>query len=399
MNVAEFQEICRYIGFDQPAADRVASLAPHVLPHAQRIVEAFYELLEADPKARAVFTGGQEQMQRQRESLHGWLRELFIGEYDETYFRNRLRIGRAHLRVGLPQHYMIAGMHVLRRELMSVLRESGIDHESDHARALAKLLSVELAVMLGSYKETHTRRIREHEREAVEAKLTRAEHLAELGQLAVSLAHEIKNPLAGISGAIQIIRESLGSEHEHARIMDEMLAQIIRLDDVVKDLLLYARPSDPRFESCNLDDVIQSTLMFIRKESAANGVHISYHPNGNAAIVQADPAKMGQLLLNLTINAVDACEHGGEVAIALESSDHSMCVTIRDTGQGMDDETRERVFEPFYTRKPKGTGLGLSICSSIVESHGGEIRLESTPGKGTTVIIELPLEQERPLPL
>ncbi len=396
MDYAEFEDFCRYVGFDGVAAARVAQLAAYVSPQTNRIVDVFYAILEKNPKALAVFTGGRQQIQKQKIRLAGWVDELFDGTYGQSYFENRLRIGQAHVRVGLPQHYMVAGMEVVRSEIGDILRENKIPARDERVLALMKLLSVELAIMLGSYKESHTARIRENERDAVEAKLTRAEHLAKLGQLAVSLAHEIKNPLAGISGAIQVIRESLGKDHEHAHIMHEVLAQIMRLDDVVKDLLLYARPNSPRFESCDLDHVVRSTLVLMREEPAAQNVDIAYTPVDQPVRLEADPAKMGQLMINLIINAVDACRHTGRVTVDMQVRTDVISMTITDTGQGMNATTLDRAFEPFFTCKPKGTGLGLSICKSIVDAHAGSIQITSEVGDGTRVSILLPRQQESP---
>jgi signal transduction histidine kinase len=156
------------------------------------------------------------------------------------------------VQVGLPQQYMFAAMQVVWEELERGIRRQGVKDAAAKLASLHKLLTLELAVMLDSYKQSYSEQIRQTEREAVQERLTEARHLAQIGHLAASLAHEIKNPLAGISGAIQVIRDSMKPNEPHRPILDEVLRQVIRLDGTVKDLLVNARPKPPRFRPCRI---------------------------------------------------------------------------------------------------------------------------------------------------
>lgn len=395
MNNLSFNKMKKSMGFLDEDARHVRSLAKFAQPFIQPIVEQFYDFLLKDDNAHAIFTGGEDQIVRLRVALANWLEELFVGIYDKVYYENRLRIGHTHVRVGLPQHYMFVGMQLVWKELESRLQETTSPDIQEKLRSLHKLLMLDLTIMLDSYKDRYSEQIRETERSAVEEKLTRAEHLAEIGQLAASLAHEIKNPLAGISGAIQIMRETMSIDDPHRPILLEVLGQISRLDAVVKDLLFYARPTPPRKERASIDDIVIRVLHLLREEPAMQRLHIEQNNNQGQAIAYVDSLQIEQLLLNLLLNAAHASADEGVIELTLGQTEDHVQLIIKDHGAGMSAETIAHAFEAFFTTKAKGTGLGLSICRRIVEAHGGRIKLESEINVGTTVKIDLPCQDHQ----
>jgi len=384
------QEIVSYIGFTEADQANVRSLAHIVQPHIPSIVRRFYQVLLKHPQARQVFQGGDEQITRQQELLAKWLREVFSEAVDGRYLKARFQIGITHVRVGLPPRYMLMGMEVVWQELGRVVRGTKVSGAEDKLASLHKLLMMELAVMVQSYQISDAERIRASERDAVAAQLIRAEHLAEIGQLAASLAHEIKNPLAGISGAIQIIGAAMRPDDPHREIVREILFQIGRLDFTVRDLLLYARPSPPVPQELKMDALLQRVLVLLREEPDVRRVRVEFEPKNGQAILHADEAQMEQLLMNLIINAAHASPEGATIQVSLHELNFYTRLVVRDSGHGMKPEVIERALEPFYTTKAKGTGLGLAICRRIAEAHGGTITLDSEVGKGTTVCVELP---------
>jgi signal transduction histidine kinase len=232
--------------------------------------------------------------------------------------------------------------------------------------------------------------VRTEERNMAEEKLTRAEHLAEIGQLAASLAHEIKNPLAGISGAIQVIRDAMAPDDPQRGIIREILGQIDRLDAAVRDLLIYSRPRPPALVPCDLSAILMRVVSFMRDAPALRRVRVRCITAPDLPRVAADEGQITQLIINLLDNAAHASEEKGAVELRLESDGAEVSLRVRDRGQGMEPAVRDRVFEPFYTTKARGTGLGLPICRKIVEAHGGRIELDSQPGAGTEVTVRLP---------
>ncbi len=262
-------------------------------------------------------------------------------------------------------------------------------------------------------------------------RLARAERLATLGELAASLAHEIKNPLAGIAGATQVIADELPEADPRKEIMREMLSQVHRLDRTVRDLLAFARPGKPEVAPCDIHQVLDRVLLLLAESPEAKQVRVvrAYQPG--LPRLAADGKQLGQVFLNLILNAVQAMPGGGSVTIAtrlfeggplVESSssqlgrtrnpgnsdestsrpiDHSthraaeggwVEVAVSDTGPGIPPHILKDVFTPFVSTKRRGTGLGLSVSRRIVEDHGGRIEAESPAGGGATFRVFLPLD-------
>lgn len=387
--------IKQQIGFSDAEIEAIRTVSQYSEKLTPRLVARFYEQVLRDPEAAATFSGGEEQLARQRELLSAWLKRTFRGDFDSEQFDASVKIGKTHVRVGLPQHYMVNGIQLIWAEFEAAMREYNPAALEVAGPAYHKLLMLELAAMLEGYKETYSAEVRSNERSAVEEKLTRAEHLAEIGQLAASLAHEIKNPLAGISGAIQIMRESMEDDDPHRPIAGAILAQIKRLDATVKDLLQYARPIPPKVRPVDLDELVTRVLSVLREEPAVRNVEIVRAEPSPDHVVRGDDGQLEQLLMNLIINAAHASETGGRVEVSLSPEDDMMRLVIEDRGEGMPGDVCAQAFDPFFTTKAKGTGLGLSICRRIVEAHGGQIQLDSDVGRGTRVVIDLPLAANR----
>jgi signal transduction histidine kinase len=378
-----------YVGFNSSDGEYLRNAAQDVAPYRSAIVDRFYEAVLAHSATRAVLSSGPHEVNHLQSILSHWVETLFCGQYDSAYWDRRFEIGRTHTSVGLPQHYMFAAIEILWREFEAVLRRPEVADADAKIRALHKLLSIETAVMLESYKDSYVHRVRLAERDAMRERLMQAERLAETGQLAASLAHEIKNPLAGISGAVQVIRDATSPDDPHRPILGEVLRQIDRLDGTVKDLLIYARPKPPRFKHFDLNQIIERTLAGLSREPELRRVRLEYAGTDPLNIC-ADEVQIEQLLVNLLLNAAQASTDGALVRLTVNAGDDEFELLVEDRGQGISEELRPRVFEPFFTSKAKGTGLGLSICRKIVESHGGVIKIETAVGQGTTVAVRLP---------
>jgi len=386
---AAFKDMKNYIAFGTRDADNVRTLGAHVRPHLPAIVARFFREVQRHPRTRGVLRGGPEQVHRLREALTKWLESLFCGKYDVEYCRQHAQIGRVHARAGLPQHFMFTAMEVVWQELGQVVRDADPPDADTKLRSLHKLLTLETGIMLESYRESYAAEIRQFERNAVRERLTQAEQLAQIGHLAASLAHEIKNPLAGISGAIQVIRDGMDLEDQWRPILEEVLRQVNRLDGTVKDLLVYARPKPPRFQRCKLNRLIERVLTVLSRERDLQRVRLEY-VNSRQLPLYADEAQIEQLVMNLLHNAAHASPDGGLVRVLTTSNADGFRLVVEDQGHGMDQETWQRAFEPFFTTKARGTGLGLPICRKIVEAHGGTISIRSAVGQGTTVTVRLP---------
>ncbi|MFQ5807748.1 MAG: protoglobin domain-containing protein, partial [Phycisphaerae bacterium] len=372
-------------------AANLRSLAGQLEPNLPAIVDRFYREILRHPGARKVLTEGPAQVERLRGTLTTWLRSLFSGTYDAAYLQQRATIGRLHVRIGLPQRYVFAAMEVIRQELKRVILELDVPQADSKLESVQKLLALESASMGEAYQGAFVEQVRETERSAVQERLTQAEHLAQIGQLAASLAHEIKNPLAGISGAIQVIRDAMEANAPHRPILAEVLRQINRLDQTVKDLLVYARPVPPRFDRCNLGRVVERLMTVLKSEPAIQRVRFEHRSDHRPLpSIEADENQIEQLLMNLVLNAAHASEDGGLVTLTTQPTATGVQLEVEDHGHGMDEETCRRALEPFFTTKSRGTGLGLPICRRIVETHGGTLSIRSIVGKGTKVHVQLP---------
>jgi len=392
VSAAVFEDMKRYVRFGQQDVENLRALADPVRPHLDSVVDRFYEVILSHGGARQVLSGGERQVSSLRRHLRAWLETLFCGRYDEAYVQRRAVIGHKHVQAGLPQHYMFTAMEVVREEFERIVRSIGVPEPEQKLRSLSKLLALETGLMLESYKLSYSERIRRSERVAVQERLSRAEHLAEIGQLAASLAHEIKNPLAGISGAIQVMRAETREDDLRRPILDEILHQINRLDGTVKDLLVYARPKAPQRRACRLSSVIARVQGLLANEATFRHVRLEVADCDGLPPLQADEHQIEQLLVNLLLNAAQASKPGQVVQLHAASDGHEVTLVVRDYGVGIPREVLARAFEPFFTTKSRGTGLGLPICQRIVDMHGGSITLDSTPGEGTVVTVRLPLD-------
>jgi len=222
--------------------------------------------------------------------------------------------------------------------------------------------------------------------------MERVDRLASVGELASGIAHEIKNPLAGIAGAVQVLARSFKGDEPKQRVVKEILQQIDRLDKSVKDLLNYASPSMPRFEDCDLNEVVEKALFFVTQQPKARGVKVIKELAPDLPKGLFDAKQIQQVLLNLFLNAINALDGKGILEIKTYRSNGTAVVEVRDTGGGIPEEIIPKLFLPFYTTRDEGTGLGLSISKRIVEQHGGNLKIESKVGTGTCFYVILPIE-------
>lgn len=393
MLYAQFEELKGYVGLGPRDVNNLRSMSNALRPYFPRVLERFYEQLLKNAGAASVFTGP-EQIERHKERLLNWLAMLFEGEYDREYCRQRSEIGRTHVRVGLSQHYMFSAMEIVRQELFAAIIAAGIEDPMEKCESLQKMLSLELALMVETYKESYSDQVREVERRALGERLARAEHLAQIGQLAASLAHEIRNPLAGISGAVQVIRDGMPREDGRQPILAEILRQIERLDGTVEDLLVYARPKPPNLRRGRIEDVIERTLTLLNSEPEISRIRLERATDSALPEIDFDPDQIEQVLMNVIQNAAHASPPDQTVRVFAKKEQYGVCIVVEDRGEGMSESVMRRALEPFFTTKARGTGLGLAICNQIVTAHHGSIEIRSAPGVGTTVSIRVPFRPE-----
>ncbi len=225
--------------------------------------------------------------------------------------------------------------------------------------------------------------------------MSRAEHFATLGELATGLAHEIRNPLAGIAGVIEIVGRDLPASSPAKAVVKDVREEINQINRILTDLLGTARPRAAEMRPSDLNTTVEHAVMLARQQVLSKPIKIEFTPAENLPEVDHDSDQIHQVLLNLLLNAVQAIEGPGRVEVAVfahEDSDDAV-FTVSDTGRGIPAEHLPNIFRPFYTTKGDGTGLGLSLAKRIIEEHHGRIEVESKLGKGTTFSISLPVRQ------
>jgi len=226
---------------------------------------------------------------------------------------------------------------------------------------------------------------------ALEAHVKRVEKSAAVGEMAAGLAHEIKNPLASLSGSIQLLREEIRYDPEHDKLMKIVLREADRLSRLLSDFLLFARPKIGKLEVLNLEKVLVETVELFEKDMTCSGRRVELKiENASNLSVQMDPGHLRQVLWNLFLNAADSIDENGTIIISLYPIKRFIaCIEVRDNGRGMSEETMKLIFDPFFTTRPNGTGLGLSIVQRILASYDCQLDVESKENQGTAFFLKL----------
>ncbi|MEW6379531.1 MAG: ATP-binding protein [bacterium] len=226
----------------------------------------------------------------------------------------------------------------------------------------------------------------------MEEQVKQAEVLATIGQMSASIAHELRNPMASIRGSVQFLHDELELDEENRHLMEIILKESNRLNRIITDFLLYARPQPPNPQNCSLADIVQETVTLIQKSGEKNDrIQIVTDIAASMADVEADPGQIKQVFWNLATNACQAMPDGGTFTIRVREAEQGFClIEFADTGIGISPEGIKQLFTPFYTTKDRGMGLGLSIAYRIVEEHHGKIEVISAPGEGSNFRVFLP---------
>jgi two-component system sensor histidine kinase AtoS len=241
------------------------------------------------------------------------------------------------------------------------------------------------------------------ERKQAEEALQRTERLAVVGEIAAGLAHEIKNPLAGIKVSMEVLTRELELAKEDEEVFQRIVAEINRIETLLKDLLRYAKPPSPQFSRLDVNKIIDAAVktaeLSLRspaqdaKSRRTKDIQFVRDLGDHLPNTVADAAQLHQVILNLLLNAIAAIQERGSISVKTSAdSGDFLEISVSDTGKGIDDKDIDKIFLPFFTTKPKGTGLGLSICKRLIEQQNGTIDADRNPEGGMVFSIKLPVE-------
>lgn len=379
---ALFNELKAYVGFGPDDERRLRALKEPLTPHFAAITEAFYARIQEHPDARAALGRGEKHVGQLKGTLQRWMAELFEGPWDEAYVERRARIGRVHVQIRLPQHYMVSAMNVMRLELRARLSQL-LDEASDEGRAsrdaVQRVLDLDLALMLHTY------------REDLEAAQQRAERLATYGQLIGSIGHELRNPLGVIETSLYVLKSQPSAGDKTAKHLERIGHQVTLANDIITQLLDLIRDRPLAKQPVDLGAVASDAVSALEAPATMT---LELHGFDAPCPTVGDPTQLRQAVLNLVENAFHAAGPTGRVSVTLRCEAANVEVHVDDSGPGVDPSIRNRLFEPLVTTKAKGIGLGLALVRRITERHGGRVLASRGPLGGARFTLILPRAEE-----
>jgi PAS domain S-box-containing protein len=227
----------------------------------------------------------------------------------------------------------------------------------------------------------------------IQNQLIQSERLAAMGRLTSQIAHEVNNPLYGIMNTLELLKAEIPESSRRRKLLDMSLSEIVRLTDMLKNMLTFSRPGEEARKDTDINGFIEGSLMLMEKQLMESGIKLVTGYGEGIPAVSISPNQMRQVIINITKNAAESMPQGGTLTVTTGKDDGLLKIMIHDTGMGMSEEVKKQIFDAFFTTKEqvKGVGLGLSVCYGIVRDHGGEIQVESQPGKGSLFTVALPI--------
>jgi signal transduction histidine kinase len=373
-----YQELQHYVGWGDDDVERVRALAPLLEPHLPALIEDFYAEIERHPEAARVFTGGQAQVDRLKNSLLSWLRDLLSGPYDRDYVVRRWKVGMRHVEIGLDQLYTNVALARLRSGMVRALGQAwtgAVDERLRAIESLNKLLDLDLAKIEDAYQTESIAR-----RQGIE-------RLATLGQVAGGVAHELRNPLNIVKSSAYYLMNARNLTPEKK---DEHLRRIERSVDMANDVITalsnFARMPLPDMQPFSVDLCIQDAL---EDSAMPSGIEVVVAIAPDLPQALADRAQIRIVVGNLIRNARDAMPSGGRLTITGRAVPDGLEISVADTGVGIAPGDLARVTEPLYSTKARGLGLGLALSQMILDKNQGSLQVASELGRGSTFTITL----------
>jgi signal transduction histidine kinase len=386
----------KYIGLTQEDEGSLREVRELVEQHSAAFVKNFYDHLLTFDGTRA-FLSDENKVRRLLKGQRDYLLSLFDAKFDDEYYNFRRMIGHTHFRIGLDFQWYI-GAYARYLDFYTPLFQKHYVGDNERMQritsAFRKATLLDMSIVLEAYHEGDKAAL-----EASRAQVIHQEKLAAVGLLASGLAHEIGNPLA----SIQAVCDNQLRKQPDSQAADKfhrIREQVQRITNIVRQLVGYARPTPSVWQQVRISETIHSALVIAKLSRSAKSVEVDLKMPEDLPMPWGISDQLSQVFLNLFLNAFDAMpEEGGKLTVRTKlNGDAQIAIEVEDNGSGVADENLSKLFTPFFTTKDvgKGTGLGLHICDGIVKRHGGEIRVQSGPQKGSLFSIILPLKHSPP---
>ncbi len=399
-----FREIKRYMHFSDEDVSVLKKLGPIMQPHLREMAERFYAEIPNHPEAFKVFSGP-EQINRLKQSLQRWGAGLFAGLYDEKYAQEQYLIGHIHVRIRLPQKYVISAMALVREFLHQVINEQ-IQDAPFRAQAhisVDKILDLDLNLMCEAYFNASVQSLREINQKLEETNRKLLESSQFKSEFLASTSHELRTPLSSILGFIRLVLDGVcQSREEEIDLLNDAFHAAEHLLSIVNDLLDVARIEAGRLEiQCRpmeAQPILKQVISLTSVQAEQKSVKLADKADSIVLpTVWGDPERLKQVLINIIGNAVKFTDRGS-VTVSASVDDKFVEFKVQDTGVGIAKEKQAELFEKFkqvdssFKRRYGGSGLGLAISKHLVERMGGKIQLHSDGlGLGTTVTFTIPV--------
>ena len=245
---------------------------------------------------------------------------------------------------------------------------------------------------VGIFTDLRPRLEMEEKLRKTQQQLLQSEKLAAMGRLTSQVAHELNNPIYGIMNTLELLKTEIPSNSKRRRILDMSLSETQRLSEMLRSMLSFSKPQEEARREIDINKLIEDILLFLEKQLRESNIKIQINLSKEFPLITASPNQIRQVILNIVANAKDAMPNGGTLTVEILSENGQIIIKVQDTGIGIPEEIRDKIFDAFFTtkQKVKGVGLGLSVCYGIIKDHGGDIIVKSEVNKGSTFSIVLP---------
>jgi signal transduction histidine kinase len=385
-----YGELRAYVGWEEADADRLASLKSILEPSFDAIIDDFYEEVARHPKAVRVFTGGENQIARLKQTLRGWLNDLFSGPYDEQFVERRFRVGQRHVEIQLDQYYANVAMSRIHGRLLDALTRHAPESTTERdaaVRSLNRILDLDSAIIDVAYQREFADREQRQQR------------MATLGQVSGGIAHELRNPLNAVKTSVYYLLNASDAPPEKTREhLERIDRQVAISDNVITALSRFARLPVPTLRPVDLCDLVEQAL---DANPLPDNIELQRNRPEKFPHITGDQEQLVIVLGNLIRNACEAMPDGGhltisclEIAPETEGDAGRFELSVTDTGCGIEPDVLPQIMEPLFSTKTRGLGLGLALALAILKRHDADLSVTSKTGEGTTFTMTLNIAKE-----